>query len=197
MKEHKIWILFMILAMALPMMAQDITESDLEGVWVRYQSTGEFRPYKTDCGYSLQDPESVKFYIDNNTLGDDSLGVAYVLNPKHEIYDEWSVFKGYEERLEIRGIQDYFISKGDILHIQYHGGHYCQRYKIVSYDGTFITLETMSGMGTVIWKRETTDVSAPVYYKGNNEKYYSLDGKPLPGEPRKGVFIMGSKKIVK
>lgn len=183
--------------MALPMMAQDITESDLEGVWVRYQSTGEFRPYKPDCGYSLQDPESVKFYIDNNTLGDDSLGVAYVLNPKYEVYNEWGVSMGYEERLEIRGIQDYFISKGDILHIQYHGGHYCQRYKIVSYDGTYITLETMSGKGTVIWKRETTDVSAPVYYTNNHDNYYSLDGKLLPGEPQKGVFIKGNKKIAK
>jgi hypothetical protein len=197
MKTIKIWSMMVLMTMALPMMAQDITESDLEGIWVRYESNGEFRPYKPNCGYSLQDPESVKFYLDNNTLNDDSLGVAYVLNPKYSTYDEWGSFAGYVERLEIRGIQDYFISKGDILHIQYHGGHYCQRYKILSYDGTYITLETMSGKGTVTWMRETTDVSAPVYYNDNNEKYYSLDGKLIPGEPQKGIFIKGKKKMVK
>ncbi len=197
MKTIKIWSMMVLMTMALPMMAQDITESDLEGIWVRYESNGEFRPYKPNCGYSLQDPESVTFYLDNNTLNDDSLGVAYVLNPKYSTYDEWGSFAGYVERLEIRGIQDYFISKGDILHIQYHGGHYCQRYKILSYDGTYITLETMSGKGTVTWMRETTDVSAPVYYNDNNEKYYSLDGKLIPGEPQKGIFIKGKKKMVK
>ena len=83
MKILKIWSIIMFMAMALPMMAQDVTESDLEGVWVRYQSSGEFRPYRPNSEYSLQDPESVKFYLDNNTLSDDSLGVAYLLDPNN------------------------------------------------------------------------------------------------------------------
>ena len=195
-------LLLLILAL-LPMVAgaQDIDETDLVGLWKQSESYGEFRTSKLDYGiqYYISRPDELKFYAENNNLGDDSLGVAYYIIPDYPERDPetWQLTGNTYEYCMYMGIQDYFISKNNILHIQLRGGHHCQRYRITEYDGNSITLQTLDNKGWIIMKREgTTSLAAIKEDKDVNEQYYNLEGK-LIYEPQKGVNIANGKKYVK
>ena len=188
MKQLKFWSMMMLMVMALPSLGQEIDERNLPGRWVLQSKTGEFQ-YQTNSDtwpeieHTMQAPDVLKFYDEVSLVShDDSLGVAYFCDSHHPIYEYnpttgENVFTGeYGEYWFYKGLQDYFISNGDKLHVVFK--HHVSRWKIVALDGENMTLETMSGKGTVVYKRDTTSsVQAPLIDLDENNLYYSIDGK--------------------
>lgn len=202
--------LFILLFMftSLAVFAQDVDETMLEGKWVRSSASGDFNPYKRygePQNYSLQKPDVIIFYDDpSGVYQDDSLGMVYCCDPHSPVYEynpeTWqSIPTGeYEERWDHFGIMDYFITKNNILHISIEGGRRIQRFKIMAFDGSNITLSTMNGKGTVTYRREqTSEVRSVRRVAKDDPRYYSIDGKQLSEEPRKGIYIKNKQKYVK
>ena len=206
----KVMLLATLVLTSLSCLAQDIDidETDLFGRWVQTSKSGEFTSYKKyerDPDYSVQAPEAFLFYDEPNLeVVDDSLGVAYYCDPHYAIMEynqetwEWEPTGEYGEYWEYAGIRDYFISKNNTLHIYLWGTHYALRYKIIGFDGTTLTLQTMNGKGVITFSKEVTSAvraieAAP---KATN-RYYSIDGRLLNGEPRTGVFIKNKRKYIK
>ena len=199
-----------LLASSISVFAQDvdIDETDLIGRWTQVSKSGEFTSYKkyeNDPDYSRQTPEALLFYDEPNIkVNDDSLGVAYYCDKNYPIrkYNEQTgeyVLTGeYGEYWLYAGMRDYFISKNNILHIYLWGTHYALRYKILAFDGSTMTLETMNGKGTIVFsKAQPSEVRAIKSNADENETYYSLDGIRLSAEPRTGIFIKNKRKYIK
>ena len=199
-----------LLASSISVFAQDvdIDETDLIGRWTQVSKSGEFTSYKkyeNDPDYSRQTPEALLFYDEPNIkVNDDSLGVAYYCDKNYPIrkYNEQTgeyVLTGeYGEYWLYAGMRDYFISKNNILHIYLWGTHYALRYKILAFDGSTMTLETMNGKGTIVFsKAQPSEVRAIKSNADENETYYSLDGMRLSAEPRTGIFIKNKRKYIK
>ena len=199
-----------LLASSISVFAQDvdIDETDLIGWWTQVSKSGEFTSYKkyeNDPDYSRQTPEALLFYDEPNIkVNDDSLGVAYYCDKNYPIrkYNEQTgeyVLTGeYGEYWLYAGMRDYFISKNNILHIYLWGTHYALRYKILAFDGSTMTLETMNGKGTIVFsKAQPSEVRAIKSNADENETYYSLDGIRLSAEPRTGIFIKNKRKYIK
>ena len=199
-----------LLASSISVFAQDvdIDETDLIGRWTQVSKSGEFTSYKkyeNDPDYSRQTPEALLFYDEPNIkVNDDSLGVAYYCDKNYPIrkYNEQTgeyVLTGeYGEYWLYAGMRDYFISKNNILHIYLWGTHYALRYKILAFDGSTMTLETMNGKGTIVFsKAQPSEVRAIKSNADEDEAYYSLDGMRLSAEPRTGIFIKNKRKYIK
>ena len=206
MKQHRKWSMWTFMMIMLPLAAYsqdvDIDEADLVGRWTQTESEGEFvgRLYGEGVDYYVQKPDVISFYAENNTLGDDSLGVAYYYLPNYPERDPqtWQYTGNYVGKWVYLGIQDYFISKNNILHLQLRGGHHCQRYRITAFDGESMTLALLNGLGSIKLVREnTTDVLAPRRDDDAEAPYYNIDGRQLPTEPSSGVFIKNKKKYIK
>ena len=191
-------LLLLVLAL-LPMMAvaQIDDETELIGIWKLTDSGGEFK--NSSFGgknFSMQKPEALKFYAECNTLGDDSLGVAYYVDPEYPTYDDYGVFIGYTEKIRVIGMDDYFITSSNILHIIFPHSSYVQRYRITYYDGNNITLETLDNKAWIKMSREGgASVPAIKEDEDANERHYNLEGK-INYDPKKGVNIVNGKKYV-
>jgi len=186
----------------------DIDETDLFGRWIQVSKSGEFTSYKkydTAPDYSRQTPEALLFYDEPYIkVNDDSLGVAYYCDKNYPIrkYNEqtgeYTLTGEYGDYWLYAGMRDYFISKNNILHIYLWGTHYALRYKILSFDGSTMTLETMNGKGTIVFsKARPSEVRAIKSDANEDETYYSLDGMRLSAEPRTGIFIKNKRKYIK
>lgn len=206
----RFYLFIALLATSMSGFAQDveIDETDLFGRWIQVSKSGEFTSYKkydNAPDYSRQTPETLLFYDEPNIkVNDDSLGVAYYCDKNYPIrkYNEQTGefgFTGeYGEYWLYAGMRDYFISKNNILHIYLWGTHYALRYKILSFDGSTMTLETMNGKGTIAFaKDQPSEVRAITNDKNEVETYYSIDGMKLNSEPRTGVFIKNKRKYIK
>lgn len=145
----------------------EIDETDLFGCWNLLESVGDFivhTEYEGDPQYSMQKPETIFFYDEPNIeeSRDDSLGVAYYCDPNYPeyTYDEMTgerKFTGnYVKYWKYIGVRDYWLSKNNTLHILLEGPRYALRYKIKNFDGNKLTLETMSGKGTVVYQKGGT-----------------------------------------
>ena len=98
MKQLKILSIMFLAMMMMPLVAsaQIDDETELVGLWKLTDSGGEFKKNSfSNKKFSMQKPEALKFYAECNTLGDDSLGVAYYVDPEYPTYDDYGVFIGY------------------------------------------------------------------------------------------------------
>lgn len=191
-------ILLLVMAL-LPLVtsAQINDETELVGLWKLMDYGGEFKIKSSySKNFSMQKPEALKFYAECNTLGDDSLGVAYYVDPEYPTYDDYGVFIGYREKIRVLGMDDYFITSSNILHILFPHSQYVQRYRITYYDGENITLETLDNKAWIKMSREgTASVPAIKENEDANERYYNLEGK-INYDPKKGINIANGKKYM-
>lgn len=199
------YFLFLSLLLSLTVSAQDVDETMLVGRWVRSSFSGEFTPYKRygePYNYSIQSPDVISFYDESPGIyQDDSLGMVYCCDPHSPVYEynpeTWQTTPTgeYEERWDRFGIKDYFITKNNILHISLDGGRLIQRFKIIAFDNSSMTLSTMNGKGTVIYVHEqTTGVRSVKRSKTDNDNYYSLKGVRMNSKPSKQAYIWRGKK---
>lgn len=187
MKQLKNWSILMFMVMAMPLNAYsqdvDIDERDLVGTWNRVEAQGEFDlfPYPSP-------PVKMRFK-DANSHYADSVAVYYY---EEDDFDNVRTHK--------YGACDYFISKNNILHFIPSGSssRASIRFKIISFSGNKLTLETFSGKGTLVLAKEVpTNVRALKDLEVSDDKYYTLDGKQLQAAPSQGIYINKKKKYIK
>lgn len=199
--------LFVILMMALGQIgfAQSIgiDEDDLVGKWALESATGDFNYFHYRV--SMLRPDSIEVYTETrHTESPESLGVAKYYEGKREIieYDEetWQeIHTGqYYDYYQDQGITDIFISNYDKLHILLHGSHYILRYRIIAYDGSAITLKTMDGMGTLVYRKQIpTRIAQATVTRGDDESYYKLNGVSMKDKPANEAYIRKGKKFIR
>lgn len=193
MNNKVISLLFLILA-SLYVNAQDVDETMLVGRWVKTSSEGEFRPlnlYGSKKDYSLQNPDVLTFYNEPSGLySDDSLGMVYISAPVEHHYTRATE----EYEIKMFGIQDYFITKGNILHICINGDRIILRMKIIDFDENMMVLSTFNGKGTVTFSRDiTSSVRSTTRSASEDDSYYTLKGTRLKTKPNKETYIRRGK----
>ena len=187
MKQLKNWSILMLMGVMIPLNAYsqdvDIDERDLVGTWNRVEAQGEFDLFPYPLG-----PVKMRFK-DANSHYADSVAVYYY---EEDDFDNVRTHK--------YGACDYFISKNNILHFipSGSGSRASIRFKIISFSGNKLTLETFSGKGTLVLAKEVpTNVRALKEIEESDDKYYTIDGKQLKTAPSRGIYINKKKKYIK
>lgn len=175
--------------------AQDVDETMLVGRWVKTSASGEFRPISKSSSdkKSFQNPDVITFYDEpSGVYTNDSLGMVYFeVEPS---YTQGARVTRSEVWWEKHGIQDYFITRNNILHLYIEGIRYVIRFKIIEFDEMHMTLMTMNGKGYVSFVREQpSDIRSATRSKSEDDDYYSLKGVRLKSKPNKEAYIRRGK----